>query len=377
MFRECSDITEIDLSNFDTSNVENMQLMFYGCSSLTSLNLSNFNTSRVTWMDAMFYGCSSLTSLNLSSFDISQVTYMHYMFYNCSSLTSLNLSNFNISRVIDMYYVQPIWPSFILSKLNISKLVKYNNMFDGCTNLEYINLKNFKEISLSYDYYSDLFNNVPNNIVVCLNKNNSQNEIYPQISNKICHIEDCTDNWKLNQKKIIDGTNECITNCADRNLYEYNGKCISECPNGDYKDDNNIDKCKCELEKCFTCPTVALNKQLCTECNKNYYKMENDPLNLGEYFNCYNESPNGYYLDAIDKIYKKCYYTCETCEIKGDNEFHNCLKCNTEFKFGINRNNYFNCYINCSYYYYFDNNNSLFYKLKKYIIIDIPFNIHI
>ena len=61
MFRECSDITEIDLSNFNTSNVENMQLMFYGCSSLTSLNLTNFNTSKVTLMDAMFYNCSSLT----------------------------------------------------------------------------------------------------------------------------------------------------------------------------------------------------------------------------------------------------------------------------------------------------------------------------
>jgi len=35
--------------------------------------------------------------------------------------------------------------------------------------------------------------------------------------------------------------------------------------------------------------------------------MENDPLNIGEYFNCYNETPNGYYFDNTDKIYKKCY----------------------------------------------------------------------
>ena len=57
--------------------------------------------------------------------------------------------------------------------------------------------------------------------------------------------------------------------------------------------------------------------------------MESDPSNLGEYFNCYNEAPYGYYLDKNELLYKKCYYTCETCEIKGGNEFHNCLKCNT------------------------------------------------
>ena len=38
--------------------------MFSECSSLTSLNLSNFNTNNVEDMSEMFYGCSSLTSLN-------------------------------------------------------------------------------------------------------------------------------------------------------------------------------------------------------------------------------------------------------------------------------------------------------------------------
>ena len=38
--------------------------MFYNCSSLTYLNLSNFNTNNVNNMSYMFYNCSSLTSLN-------------------------------------------------------------------------------------------------------------------------------------------------------------------------------------------------------------------------------------------------------------------------------------------------------------------------
>ena len=35
-----------------------MYWMFYGCSSLKELNLNNFNTNNVTNMNFMFYGCS-------------------------------------------------------------------------------------------------------------------------------------------------------------------------------------------------------------------------------------------------------------------------------------------------------------------------------
>ena len=38
------------------SPVTNMSKMFYNCSNLTSLDLSNFDTSRVTRMSGMFYG---------------------------------------------------------------------------------------------------------------------------------------------------------------------------------------------------------------------------------------------------------------------------------------------------------------------------------
>ena len=48
----------------------------------------------------MFYNCSSLTSLNLSGFDTSNVTSMSYMFYDCYKLTSLRFpsnKSFNIA----------------------------------------------------------------------------------------------------------------------------------------------------------------------------------------------------------------------------------------------------------------------------------------
>ena len=102
MFNNCENITEIDLSHFDSSNVTSMGSMFFGCSSLVSVNFSNFNTSKILSMNSLFHFCKSLTSLDLSNFDTSQVTNMGNMFSNCYSLISLNLSNFDASKVESM-----------------------------------------------------------------------------------------------------------------------------------------------------------------------------------------------------------------------------------------------------------------------------------
>ena len=54
MFSDCSSLTALDLSSFDTSKVTNMRRMFSDCSSLTTLDLSNFDTSKVKDMGACF-----------------------------------------------------------------------------------------------------------------------------------------------------------------------------------------------------------------------------------------------------------------------------------------------------------------------------------
>ena len=48
--------------------------MFDTCSGLTTLDVSNFNTSNVTEMEAMFAGCSNLKSIDISNFDTRNVT---------------------------------------------------------------------------------------------------------------------------------------------------------------------------------------------------------------------------------------------------------------------------------------------------------------
>ena len=154
MFKYCSSLTSLNLSDFNTTNVTYMNNMFCGCSSLTSLDLSSFNTSNVTNMNYMFYGCSSLTNLELSSFNTSNVINMGSMFQNCSSLTSLNLSSFNTSNTTAMYYMFQNCSSLTsmdLSSFNTSRLILLNNMFYGCSKLTTtINLMNTDISKYSY-----------------------------------------------------------------------------------------------------------------------------------------------------------------------------------------------------------------------------------
>jgi surface protein len=92
MFSYCYALKNLNLRNFDTSNVTDMQSMFCECKSLTSLDLSSFHTGKVTLMSRMFYNCINLETANLVSFNTSNVLYTHYMFYNCEKLKEINMS---------------------------------------------------------------------------------------------------------------------------------------------------------------------------------------------------------------------------------------------------------------------------------------------
>lgn len=56
---------------------------------LTDINLKEFDTSDMISMGSMFKDCLSLRSLDLSSFDTSNVTDTEDMFANCNALKTL------------------------------------------------------------------------------------------------------------------------------------------------------------------------------------------------------------------------------------------------------------------------------------------------
>ena len=67
---QCSIIvTNINLSNFNTQNVINMNLMFCNCESLSKLDLSNFNSQNITEEDFALQNCISLKTKKIITKD--------------------------------------------------------------------------------------------------------------------------------------------------------------------------------------------------------------------------------------------------------------------------------------------------------------------
>ena len=144
------------VSNFNTSNVENMSRMFGGCESLTGLDLSKWNTSNVKLMVRMFSACYGLTSLNLSNWDTSNVTSMMYMFADCSALPKLDLSSFNTSKVttmVGMFANCSKLTGLDLSKFNTTNVTNIGDMFSGCSNLTSLDLSGFNTTSVTGMFY--------------------------------------------------------------------------------------------------------------------------------------------------------------------------------------------------------------------------------
>ena len=160
MFYYCSNLTSLDVSEFNTSNVTTMSYMFYYCSNLTSLDVSGFDTSKVTNMRYMFYSCSNLTSLDLSGFNTSNVTNMSWMFFNCIGLISLDLTNFDTLNVTDMsrmfYYCWNL-TSLDVSRFDTSKVTDMSGMFYNCRSLTSLDVSGFdtsKVTDMSSMFYS-------------------------------------------------------------------------------------------------------------------------------------------------------------------------------------------------------------------------------
>ncbi len=100
MFSHMFALEELNLSSFNTSNVTTMSRMFHNTGKIKNLDLSSFNTSKVDNMSQMFNSASSITNLKFGpNFDTSNVTDMEMMFFNVNGVTELDLSTFNTSSL--------------------------------------------------------------------------------------------------------------------------------------------------------------------------------------------------------------------------------------------------------------------------------------
>ena len=171
-FQYCHSLTSIDVSNWDTSNVTIMATTFGTTPCLTSIiGVENWNVSKVTTIAYMFCGCglksldlgrwnteslknmaytfwaTPLQTLNVSGWNTSKVTTMHRAFKESSRLTSLDLSNWDVSNVTDMYDMFYECTSLTsigdVSNWNTSNVTTMAYMFYRCCNLTSIDVSNW------------------------------------------------------------------------------------------------------------------------------------------------------------------------------------------------------------------------------------------
>ena len=163
MFAYLDNVSTLDLSGLDTSNMTSMSEMFYNSKSLTNIDLSGFDTSKVVTMANMFEGCTNLKDLDVSNFKTSNVIYMAGMFENCSNIENLDLSNFDTSKVTEMgtkssssggmFHGCTNLKSLNLSNFDTSNVVLMGNMFSGCASLESLNLSSFDTSNIEHMGY--------------------------------------------------------------------------------------------------------------------------------------------------------------------------------------------------------------------------------
>ena len=129
-------IDNIDLSNWDVSNVTTMEGLFNNCKKF-NCDLSKWDVSNVKDMSYMFYNCGNF-NCDLSKWDVSKVENMYTMFEGCSKFKGKGLENWNVSKVENISYMFFDCINFDcdLSNWNVNNVKNMKRMFYNC------NLKN-------------------------------------------------------------------------------------------------------------------------------------------------------------------------------------------------------------------------------------------
>ena len=289
MFLNCTNITEIDLRNFISTEVTSINNMFSGCTSLKLVKFREFQTSKVNYMEGIFKNCKSLQSIDVSCFNTTLVTHFHYMFYGCESLKYLDVSNFNTTSMdcihnmfngctsltsIKLFKFENtntylLYNAFTncknLISLDLSSLqiilpkTRMKEMFYGCEKLEFVNLK--KATISNVLTHQDMIKNTAKNIVFCVEEDKTPIlDGYMKANNCSKKTSDC-ENWKNYQKKYIPESGICIDECRAPLSYEYLGKCYEKCPNGTVEVQNECVDCL-KLGKCVDIPPTEIKKSL-------------------------------------------------------------------------------------------------------------------
>jgi hypothetical protein len=139
-----------NLPQMDTSNVVNMERMFWKASGLTNVNFP-YNLSNVTNLVHAFNSCSNMESISFTG-NANKVTSINSILSGCSKLTTVNfsfLSEAPLTNVGLIFYHCSKLTDIDLSILNANLVTNVQSMFSGCYELK--NLKGLVNMGKGYD----------------------------------------------------------------------------------------------------------------------------------------------------------------------------------------------------------------------------------
>lgn len=85
-------LTMVDISGLDFSNVTSTTRMFGRCINLTEIKgLDTLNVPKLKWVDNMFENCAKLTEVNISNFNTASIESCSNLFNGCVSLKKVSL----------------------------------------------------------------------------------------------------------------------------------------------------------------------------------------------------------------------------------------------------------------------------------------------
>ena len=146
MFGENYKMTSYDIKSWDVDNVQIFEFMFNQNTALTSLDLRGWTTKSATNMKNMFSSMYILTDLKIDDFDTSNVTMMNNMFDNERAMVSLDLRHFNTSNVttmMKMFYNMYALQSLDISSFDTRNVTTMEKMFIGTNTIQTLDLSSF------------------------------------------------------------------------------------------------------------------------------------------------------------------------------------------------------------------------------------------
>jgi surface protein len=111
-------LQELDIQDWDTSNVADFRYMFRNCYNLKKSNAPRLVTKTAAKMGSMFSSVSKLETLNAQYWDTRNVTNMGSLFYTDAKLKNLNIKNPETGQIWDT-----------------GKVTSMTGMFEGTTAL--------------------------------------------------------------------------------------------------------------------------------------------------------------------------------------------------------------------------------------------------